>query len=71
MFPMFSILNLIMYFLNLISSTNYSLETYPFRKVGTIGNTPVSYSNLVFRFEMFECNGNKYSFRKSTKEVRR
>ena len=45
MFPMFSILNLMMYFLNLIRSTKYSLETYPFRKVGTIGNTPVSYSN--------------------------
>ena len=48
MFPMLSILNLMMYFLNLISSTKYSLQTYPFRKVGTIGNTPVSYSN---RFE--------------------
>ena len=50
MFPMFSIPNLMMYFLNLISSTKYSLQTYPFRKVGTTGNTPASYSN---RFELY------------------
>ena len=44
MFPMFSIPNLASYFHKLISLTKDALQTYPFRKVGTIGNHLMCYS---------------------------